>query len=206
MISSRSNALQGTFGGGTGNTPSDGFVEKIDLATGAAVFASYLGGSGNDLATGIAVDANHVMYVTGVTQSTNFPHQGAVVTPDWANANQCGTDGNCNSAGGTPKDDSFVSAISLSGGVATFLYSHYLGGGSSDDANQIAVDATGAYVVGITSSTDFPTTASAYQKSLGSGSWRFQRVHHQDRPDRQHAAVLHLPGRRRNRQRVGRSG
>lgn len=161
-------ALQGSFQGGTGNTPTDGFVEKIDFpATGALVFASYLGGSGNDLATGIAVDANHVMYVTGDTQSTNFPFQGIA---GWANANQCGTDGNCNSSGGSPKDDSFVSAISLSGALATFVYSHYLGGSAFDVGNQIAVDSTGAYVVGITSSSDFPTTASAFQKSLGAGS------------------------------------
>jgi hypothetical protein len=159
------NASQGSFQGGTGTNPTDGFVVKINPATGSAIYGSYLGGSGNDIATGVAVDAAHIIYVTGVTLSTDFPVAG--VAANYPNSLQCGTDGTCN--GG--KDDSFVTAIAFSGVVPSYVYSHYLGGSSFDDANQIVVDSTSnAYVVGITSSTDFPTTASAYQRTLTSGA------------------------------------
>jgi len=157
--------LQGSFGGGTGTTPTDGFVVKLDPATGNALLGDYLGGSGNDIATGVAVDAAHVIYITGVTLSTDFPVAGAAA--NYPNSLQCGTDGNCN--GG--KDDSFVTAIAFAGVTPAYVYSHYLGGSSFDDANQIVVDsASNAYVVGITSSSDFPTSAGAFQPALGAST------------------------------------
>jgi hypothetical protein len=138
---------------------------KVDPATGNALFGDYLGGTGNDIATGVAVDAAHVIYVTGVTLSTDFPVAG--VAANYPNSLQCGTDGNCNAG----KDDSFVSAIAFAGVIPSFVYSHYLGGSGFDDANQIVVDsASNAYVVGITSSSDFPTTAGAFQRTLASGA------------------------------------
>jgi hypothetical protein len=153
------NALQPNFRSGTGVSPTDGFVVKINSVTGGLAYSSYLGGTGNDIATGIAVDGLHNIYVTGVTLSTDFPVFG---TAPYADGHQCGTDGTCN--GG--KDDSFVTQIKSD--FSQYNYSTYLGGSSFDDANQIVVDSSGnAYVVGITSSTDFPTTASAFQKTLG---------------------------------------
>ncbi len=88
------NASQGSFQGGTGTTPTDGFVVKVNPGTGSAIYGSYLGGSGNDIATGVAVDAAHVIYVTGVTLSPDFPKAG--VAANYPNSLQCGTDGNCN--------------------------------------------------------------------------------------------------------------
>jgi hypothetical protein len=161
------NASQGSFQGGTGTTPTDGFVVKVNPGTGSLIYGSYLGGSGNDIATGVAVDAAHVIYVTGVTLSTDLPFAGAATYP---NAHQCGTDGNCN--GG--KDDAFAVAIAFSGVVPSYVYFNYLGGSSFDDANQIVVDSTSnAYIVGITASSDFPTTASAFQKTLMGASNAF---------------------------------
>ena len=105
-------------------------------------YSTYLGGSGFDYGSGIAVDSDGCSYVTGVTDSTNFPTK---------NAYQ-----------GTKKvyADAFVSKFSSSGAL---IYSTYLGGSDGDGGEGIAVDSYGcAYVTGDTLSTDFPTK-NAYQ-------------------------------------------
>jgi hypothetical protein len=106
----------------------DAFVVKLNAA-GALVYATYLGGSGNDEGYGIAVDGNGSAYITGYTDSTNFPT---------ANAYQA------TNHGGT---DAFVVKLNAAGnGLA---YSTYLGGSSYDVGYGIAVDSSGnAYVTG----------------------------------------------------------
>jgi Beta-propeller repeat len=146
-----------TFQNGTGTSPTDGFATKIDLSNTANVASVYLGGSGNDVATGIAVDASGNAYVTGATFSTDFPVAGS------AFQTHCGSDGNCN--GG--KEDSFVTEIKAD--FTQYVYSTYLGGSGADDASQIVVDGSGnAYVVGVTNSSDFPIngTNAAYKTTL----------------------------------------
>src|SRR5208282_3950400 len=69
-------AFQTTFGGGT-----DAFITKLSPAGNAIVYSTYLGGSGSDVGTGIAVDGGGLAYVTGVTFSTNFPTTNGVVQP-----------------------------------------------------------------------------------------------------------------------------
>jgi uncharacterized protein (TIGR03437 family) len=109
------------------------------------VYSTYLGGSGDDNADSIAVDANGAAYVAGDTDSANFPTQSAYQTTY---------------AGDT---DVFVSKFSAAGN--TLLYSTYLGGKGDDEPEEIAVDgAFSAYVTGSTTSGDFPTQ-SAYQSS-----------------------------------------
>ena len=136
------NAIQGTAGGS-----SDAFVAKINTSGTALLYSTYLGGANYDIANGIAVDSFGNAYVAGYTNSTNFPT---------ANAIQSTTGGGY---------DAFVAKINTSG--TTLLYSTYLGGGSSDSANAIAVDSSGnAYVAGNTSSTNFPTV-NAIQSTAG---------------------------------------
>src|SRR5258708_38024873 len=62
------NNIQPAFGGGT-----DVYVAKLNPTGNQLVYSTYLGGSGNDGATGIAVDSGGNAYITGVTSSTNFP-------------------------------------------------------------------------------------------------------------------------------------
>ncbi|MBD0369957.1 MAG: SBBP repeat-containing protein, partial [Pyrinomonadaceae bacterium] len=114
------------------------------------VYSTYLGGSssGNftveETANSIFVDAAGNAYITGTTTSTDFPV---------ANAYK---------SNGGGFSDVFVSKLNPAG--TTLLYSTYLGGNRDDYGNGIAVDASGAaYVVGISRSTDFPTTAGALQ-------------------------------------------
>src|SRR5262249_6285512 len=127
------NALQSSRGGGI-----DGFVLKLNAAGSALLYSTYLGGSGDDHAEAIAIDAAGAAYVAGSTNSTNFP----TVTPVQAT-----------NAGAV---DAFVAKLSASG--SSLVYSTYLGGSDADDATGIAVDTSGnAYVVGETASTNFRT-------------------------------------------------
>src|SRR5258708_20355446 len=106
------------------------------------------GGRGN----GIALDADRSAYVTGQTDSPNFPTTiGAFQTTF---------------AGG----DAFVMKVDPTG--SALVYSTYLGGSGADWGNGIAVDSGGnAYVTGITFSTDFPTTAGAFQSAVSGGAF-----------------------------------
>jgi hypothetical protein len=113
-------------------------------------YSTYLGGSSNDYGTAITVDSTGSAYVTGYTNSTNFP-----VT---AGAFQTTCGGGCS---GTTVD-AFISKLDPTG---SFLeYSTYLGGSANDYGNGITLDASGnAFIVGQTFSKDFPTTAGAFQ-------------------------------------------
>jgi Beta-propeller repeat len=140
------NAAQPTFGGGT----QDAFVARFG-PTGTLLTATYLGGSGDDVANGIAVDGAGNVFVAGTTGSRDFPTQ---------NALQAGFGGG-NQFTGT---DAFLTK--LNAGTLAVEYSTYLGGSGDEKGNAVAVDAAGnAYVTGGTNSTDFPT-AGAYQPNL----------------------------------------
>ncbi len=128
------NPFQGAYGGGY----EDAFVTKLSPTGSALVYSTYLGGSGGDGGRGIALDSARNAYVTGYTNSTNFPTQNPFQ----------GTN-----AGG---DDAFVTQLSPTG--SALVYSTYLGGSGGDAAFGIALDsARNAYVTGLTYSTDFPT-------------------------------------------------
>jgi hypothetical protein len=140
--------IQPANGGGT-----DAFVTKLNAAGNALVYSTYLGGSGTDLAYGIAVDSSGNVYVTGGTSSTNF------LTADPIQP--------LNGGGG----DAFVTKLNTAGNAR--VYSTYLGGSGADTAYGIAVDSSGnAYVTGNTTSADFPT-ASPLQPANGGGGDAF---------------------------------
>ena len=112
------------------------FVTKLNADGSAFVYSTFLGGSGADGASDIAVDSAGNAHVVGSTNSTDFP---------LVNATQ-GTIG-----GST---DAFVAKLNAHGAL---LYSTYLGGEDTDHGGGIAVDAAGnAYVIGGTFSDDFP--------------------------------------------------
>jgi hypothetical protein len=115
-------------------------------------YSTYLGGSGDDEASAIAVDASGNAYIAGTTTSTNFPvTAGALLT----------------TAGGG--NNGFVAKLNPAG--SALVYSTYLGGTGNDGALNIAVDVSGnAYVTGVTASTNFPTTVGAFQTTFGGGT------------------------------------
>ena len=145
------NPLQASNHSASTGYPGNAFIFKLNAAGSALIYSTYLGGSGNDTANGIAVDSAGNVYVTGSTTSTDFP----TVAPFQA-ANHA------TSPSHYPAN-AFITKLNPSG--SALVYSTYLGGsgpkGSSvqaDTANAIAVDESGnAYVAGATGSTDFPT-------------------------------------------------
>jgi hypothetical protein len=119
----------------------DVFVTKLSSSGDSLVYSTYLGGSaygsGYDEGNGIAVDGSGAVYVTGYTQSPNFPTLNPYQTDQTGH-------------------DAFVTKLSSSG--SSPVYSTYIGGNSYDEGFGIAVDGFGAaYVAGHTQSTDFPT-------------------------------------------------
>ena len=141
-------AFQATIGG-SGNA----FVTKLDPAGSALVYSTYLGGSGDiNPGSGIAVDADGNAYLTGWTNSINFPTTQQAFQPAFS--------------GGY---DVFVTKLDPAG--SALVYSTYVGGTRFDEANGIAVDAGGnAYVTGLTDSTDLPTTPGVFQPTLSGSS------------------------------------
>src|SRR5262249_51469751 len=138
-------ALRPAHGGGF----FDAFVAKLNAAGNQFLYSSYLGGAGEDRGLRIAVDASGSAYVTGDTDSSNFPTASPLQT-----ANRGGS-------------DAFVTKLNPAG--SALVYSTYLGGGLLDGATGIAVDPDGiAYVTGFTASPDFPLWVPT-QQALGGG-------------------------------------
>jgi hypothetical protein len=120
------------------STPlADAFVVKLDT-TGKVVYSTYLGGSKSDEGLAIAADSNGNAYVTGLTNSSSYFNLNSLPAPN-------------NELQGT--QNAFVARFSPTG---TLLSSTYLGGSDIDSGNGIAVDTSGIYVVGQTSSNNFP--------------------------------------------------
>jgi hypothetical protein len=143
--------FQPTFAGPEeGEFRSDAFVTKLNRRGSALVYSTFLGGGHQDGGDGIAVDQAGRAYITGVTESPNFP------TVDAVQPALAGT------------LDAFVTKLNRRGSAV--VYSTYLGGSSNDFGRSIAVDKAGsAYVTG-DSGADFPTTTGGFQPtSPGSG-------------------------------------
>ncbi|HEV3333760.1 MAG TPA: DUF4082 domain-containing protein [Bryobacteraceae bacterium] len=117
----------------------DAFIAKFNAAGNALVYCTYLGGSGDDRAYGIAVDASGSVFVTGYTTSANFPVQNPL------QAKLAGA------------RNAFVARLNPAG--SGLVYSTYLGGSGSDIGYGIAIDNWGnAYVAGDTTSSNFPAS------------------------------------------------
>lgn len=110
-------------GPGFGNF--DAFVTKFDSTGSSVIYASFLGGNGDDLAQAIKVDSLGNAYVVGYTTSNNFPT--SVATPSAPLYR-------------TPRamHDAFVTKLNSSGAALT--YSYYIGGNEFDSASHLALD------------------------------------------------------------------
>lgn len=127
----------------------DGFVAHLSNANGSILQATYLGGSLGDSVTGVTTDLYGDIYVTGATSSPDFPVQWPFQS---ANAGMM---------------DAFVAKFNDS--LSTLIFSTYIGGSGSDQANAIAVDAeTSIIVAGQTGSENYPVTGSSLDNYMPS--------------------------------------
>ncbi len=142
-----------TTGGGYDSTPNgstDAYIAKLNPSGTELVYSTVIGGAGLEQGYDLRVDAAGQAYLTGDTQSTDFP-----ATPGAVGA-ICPS-GSCGA-------DTFVVKLNAAG--SGLLYSARLSGTSNETGLGIALDADGSVtVVGPTTSTDFPVSAGAYQSS-----------------------------------------
>ena len=125
----------------------DAFVAKLITTTGELSYSTFLGGGDEEWGWSVAVDSSGSAYVTGYTNSSDFPSTSGAydrLRNVW--------------------HDAFVAKLNPAG--SDLSYSTYIGGGSNESASSIALDSSGnAYIAGWTASTDFPTTAGALDTS-----------------------------------------
>ena len=184
--------MQSSFGGGTSNA----FVGELSTDGSTMSYLTYLGGSGQDLGNGIALDTADNAYVVGTTSSTDFPTTtGAYQTALGGTSTTNAFVAKLNSTGTSLDYSTYVGATGVTGNAigvdvsgqayitgavgshalvdalnaagSTLVYATSLAGSSTDVGYGIAVTASGqATVTGSTTSTDFPTTSDAFQTSL----------------------------------------
>lgn len=124
----------------------DAFLLKL-RPNGDLIFGALLGGSRSDFATHLATDLRGNIYISGRTESPDFP-----VTAH-AFDHKCGTDGRCNPYHGGRHDDIFVSKFSATGKLQ---YSTYLGGSNDDEPRGMGVDLAGEVYLAVRTIGSFP--------------------------------------------------
>lgn len=140
------NAVQPAKAAGT-----DAFAARLGSSGSQIFFSTFLGGSGEDIGYGVAIDSGGATYITGSTTSTDYPTQAPI-----------------QAANGGGASDAFVTKLDFSG--TAFVYSTYLGGAGADVGRGIAATQFGdAYVVG-DAQTGFPTVAPFQAGGYGGGA------------------------------------
>ena len=126
----------------------DAFVAKMNSSGSSLVYMTYIGGSGDDRAFGIAVDHSGSAVITGATHSGNFPTLNPVRRTL------------------SGPQDAFIAKLSSNG--ASLVFSTYWGGSGADAGNGIAIDTSGnIYITGATDSSDLPTLNAFQSNNAG---------------------------------------
>ena len=135
------------------NGSGDAYVVKLNPTGSYPTLATFIGGSGGDVGSAIAVDDFGSAYLVGYTSSSNFPTTSGAFDTSY-NGGTC---------------DAFVVKLSPPGNA--LAYATYLGGEAADYGESITLDTAGsAYVTGYTNSSSFPTTSDAF-RSWNSGGY-----------------------------------
>ena len=131
----------------------DGFISKLKYDGTSIMYSTFIGGSDTDYIHSIALDAENNVYITGQTHSSDFP-----------------TTLGCYDDAYHTDSDVFVCKVSLDGNEEEDMqYSTFIGGDEQESGHSIALDAeNNSYVVGQTSSFDFPTTPGCYDDAYNS--------------------------------------
>jgi hypothetical protein len=141
--------LQDTLAG-----DSDGFVALLNGALTSLIQATYLGGTGFDAISALAIaSSTGDVYVTGRTESTDFPGTAGGAQPTLT---------------GGGSSDAFV--VRLNGALTSLIQATYLGGSAFDSAASLALSsANDVYIAGVTVSSNFPGTLGGAQPLPGDG-------------------------------------
>ncbi len=145
----------------THNGQRDLFLAKLSPDGSQLEYSTFVGGSSQEQATGLALDQNGAVHLTGWTRSEDFP----TTTGAYDSQYNSGF-------------EAFAIKISLDSPAAQKSrqrdYVTFLGGSGEDRGLTIAVDADGQAVVsGRTTSDDFPTTKGAFNRTYGGGTCQF---------------------------------
>lgn len=133
----------------------DAFISKLDTNLTTLLASTFLGGKGGDRVSSIVIGTKSDVYVTGTTDSINFPTTAGAY------------DTSFNGVKFSEYSDGFVSQFD--GNLTNLIASTFLGGTSWDEGNSITIGSDGSiYIAGNTVSSDFPTTEGSYDTSLGS--------------------------------------
>jgi hypothetical protein len=146
-------ATRGAFDTSHSGFGVEAFATKLNAAGSGLAYSTFLGGTGLDSGSSIAVDGSGRAYVTGFTDSTDYPTtRGAFDRTS------------------TGFGDAFVSKLNAAG--SGLAYSTYLGGQmGATSGSSIAVRDGRAYVTGVTNSTDYPTTRGAFDRTFNGGNF-----------------------------------
>ncbi len=131
----------------------DAFILKLNSKGSSLLYSTFIGGIKYDESTDIVIDSNNNAYITGRTNSTDFPITNGVYDFTYNN-------------------DFDVYVLKLNSIGSSLLYSTFVGGNSFDWGKDITIDSNGnIYVTGYTSSKDFPNTLGAYDTTYNEGFW-----------------------------------
>jgi uncharacterized protein (TIGR03437 family) len=139
------------------------FVTKLSPTANRLLYSTYLGGADFEVCTAIAVDSTGAAYLGGYTKSRDFP-----ATPDTFQPTY-------RSPSVTPGFDGFITKLNPAG--SGIVYSTFLGGPGTEYLTGLALDAQGnVYVCGATTSSNFPVTSAAFQRSYGGASFALETM------------------------------
>jgi hypothetical protein len=147
-------STQATLRGGV-----DTFVIRMNPDGGGKInYATYFGGTGTDVANGVAIDRSGVIWMVGYTGSDDFP-----LTAEGLKTASTGY-----------FEGFLVGLDPAQPGLSAHVYGSFVGGSGSDEARTITIDAFNQmWISGQTFSTDFPVTANATQRGLAGGTDAF---------------------------------
>ncbi len=127
----------------------DAFVTKLNSSGSELVYSTYIGGNLDESGVSIALDASNNAYITGNTNSDNYPTTSGAYDE---------------SHNGAWTTDAFVTKLNSDG--SDLIYSTYIGGGSMDEGYSLVLDGSNnVFLLGDTESSDFPVTSGAYDES-----------------------------------------
>jgi len=127
----------------------ENYDKQKELIIDPLVYSTFIGGNGNDQGLAIALDNSGNVFVTGITNSTDYPVSSGAYDEIYNGGNA----------------DIFVSKLNSTG--TALVYSTFIGGNGNDQGLAIALDNSGnVFVSGGTESTDYPVTSGAYDESF----------------------------------------